>query len=532
MPIPDAKSLKEIQSEVCDTTIRVMALLVLPALLISLTRALEIGWQIQYTAQVGTALVALGISLLRHRLSFVVRANAVLALLFWLAWTGQVFTGTPTSLVFYVSASAMATVFYGARGGVLAVAFSIILTGSTYFGLLYGLYPMPRPTSALAVTTWLARGTSVVFAAAGPVIALVQFRASLLRELHQAEAMSAAKSDFLAMMSHELRTPMTAIIGIAEMLEQESLELSHAEKVGRIAASGKSLLTLLNDVLDFAKIDAEQMSVDQAPFSLDEALEGVRGLFAALAAEKGLDFKVERGLGEDAFLGDAVRLCQIVRNLVGNAIKFTERGHVTIAVSQKQVAGGKVQLQISVSDSGPGIAQADQARLFRPFVQGESLRSRRFGGTGLGLAISRSLARLMGGDLTLASQLGRGSTFTLTLPLIPTTGDLLTRATLAEPVGAARDALRVLVAEDNEAIRFLMRGMFEKRGHTVQCVEDGAQAVAAVKERAYDVVVMDMHMPVMDGATATRTIRALTTPAAKVPVIAATAGLTENERAA
>jgi len=310
----------------------------------------------------------------------------------------------------------MATVFYGARGGMLAVTFSVALTASTFFGMKYGLYDLPRPIPALAVTTWLARVASVAIASAGPVIALAQFRASLLKELQRAEATSAAKSNFLAMMSHELRTPMTAIIGIAEMLEQEPMPAGHAKKVSLIASSGKSLLTLLNDLLDFAKIEAAQMSIDAAVFSLDEMLEGVRGLFATLAVEKGLNLHVERPNGADAFLGDAARIRQIVRNLVGNAIKFTERGTVTIAVSQKPGAGSKTLLEIAVNDTGPGIAADDQGRLFKPFVQGESLRSRRHGGTGLGLAISRSLARLMGGELIVASEPGRGSTFTLSVP--------------------------------------------------------------------------------------------------------------------
>ncbi len=525
------KSLADIQSEVCDTTVRIMGVLALPALLISLSRVLEIGWQIQYTAQVIAAIGAWGVTLLRHRLSFDARANTVLVLLFWLGWTGQVFSGSPTSLVYYVSASAMATVFYGARGGILAVTGSLVLTGSTYFGLIYGLYPEPRAISQVAVTTWLARGTSLVMASVGPVVALVQFRTSLLRELHRAEAASAAKSAFLAMMSHELRTPMTAIIGIAQMLEQEPMAPDQTEKVRRISSSGNSLLTLLNDVLDFAKIDAAQMTIDAAPFSLDEVLEDVRDLFAALAAEKGLDLKVQRAPGQDAFVGDAARLSQIVRNLVGNAIKFTERGHVAILVTQKPAASGKIQLRIAVADSGPGIAKADQAQLFQPFVQGETLPSRRHGGTGLGLAISRSLARIMGGDITLVSEPEHGSVFILELPLAKSSSTVYGQDH-AEPVGAAREPLRVLAAEDNEAIRFLMKGMFDKRGHRVDCVEDGALAVEAIKTKVYDVVVMDMHMPVMDGVTAAKAIRALSGAAAKVPIIALTAGLTENERAA
>ncbi|MGE3333388.1 MAG: ATP-binding protein [Rhodospirillaceae bacterium] len=524
------KTLDAIKSEVCDTTLVVMSLLVIPAIGVSLLRVFEVGWTVQYVGQVIGAFIAWGVTLFRRQLPYKVRAITILALLFWLAWTGQVYTPSPTSYVFFVSAAAMAVVFYGAKAGVIAVALSLILTISTYVAIAAGIFPVPTYATTMSFTTWLSRLASLVVASAGPVIAINQFRRSLMRELKHAEDTSDAKSAFLATMSHELRTPMTAIIGIAELLQEEKLSTDQTRKVDRIARAGKNLLSLLNDLLDFAKIEAAQMPIDRVAFSVNEVLSEVHGLLAPLAADKGLKVRLESYITHDTLMGDPARLRQILNNLVGNAVKFTERGEILIAVGQTELAPGRVALSMSVADTGIGISPADQARLFQPFVQAQNFRSRSHGGTGLGLAISRRLAAQMGGELTVKSEIGKGSTFTVTVPIDISPHGIVPRAETRRPTQAGRRTLEILMAEDNEAIRDLMREMLARRGHNVLAVENGLLALNAVQTGAFDVIIMDMHMPVMDGAEATRAIRALPMSESRIPIVALTAGLTEDQR--
>ena len=525
------KSIDAIKSDVCDTTLAVMAWLVIPALLISFSRAIEIGWRPQYTGQAVAALVIWGITFYRGRLSYAFRANTTLVLLVGLGWTGQIATTAPTSYVFFVSASTMAAVFYGTRAGVLATILSLLITAGTYVAIKAGVFPVPTYAAGMTITTWLSRGASIAIAAAGPVIAVAQLSRGLARELARSEADSEAKSNFLAMMSHELRTPMTAVIGTAELLQHEALSAGQAQKVGRIATAGKNLLTLLNDVLDFAKLEAEQMGMDTIAYSLGDVLTEVRDLFAPLAAEKGLSVRVENAVTEDAVMGDPARLRQILQNLVGNAIKFTETGEVVIAARQTNITAGRGTLIIDVRDTGIGIDPSDQARLFRPFIQSENVSTRRHGGTGLGLAISRRITSLMRGELTLTSDLGKGSVFTLTAPVVIAPKGTVIQRAVPQKLGPARESLRILLAEDNDAIRDLMVEMIAKRSHTVDAVINGLEALKAVQAKAYDVVVMDMHMPVMDGCEATHLIRTLDGPQAKIPIIALTAGLTDKQRA-
>jgi len=526
------KSLDAIRSEVCDTTLVVLSWLAIAALAISFSRVFDIGWTLQHVGQVIACVIVWGIAIFRRRIPFQVRSVTIIAVLFWLGWTGQVYTPAPTSYVFFVSGAAMAAVFYGGPAGVAAVVLSVVITIATWAAITAGVFPTPTYATSMSLTTWLSRLASLVVAAAGPVIAISQFSRSLMGELTRAEAASDAKSAFLATMSHELRTPMTAIIGTAELLSEEKLAPQQVRKVDRIVRAGKNLLSLLNDLLDFAKIEAEQMALENGPFSLNEVLAEVRDLLTPLADEKHLTLRIEDNSLHDGLVGDPARLRQILHNLVGNAVKFTERGEIVIAVAKIEHTPGHVTLRIEVSDKGMGISPADQARLFQPFVQAQNFRSRTHGGTGLGLAISRRLAAQMKGELSVASDVGKGSTFTLTvtLPVAPAIG--APNTVTGETGPAARRTLRVLIAEDNDAIRELMREMVERRGHIIDCVVNGLMAVNALKARSYDVVIMDMHMPVMDGAEATAAIRALGTPQSAIPIVALTAGLTEDQRKA
>ena len=349
-------------------------------------------------------------------------------------------------------------------------------------------------------------------------------------ERERAERASEAKSQFLAMMSHELRTPMTGVLGMADLLLLSGLDKQQKDLMNLLTRSAKSLMELLNDILDFSKIEAGQLEIETIPFRLSEVLDDVRSLFEPIASGKGLDLKTELPPTYlDVVIGDPKRLRQVLSNLVSNAIKFTEKGRIVIKLRQETISEGRVGLHFDVRDSGIGMALNDMQRLFQPFGQADVSTSRKYGGTGLGLAICRHLVNAMGGDIKVQSTPGEGSTFSFSV-LVGHDRTARPRRVTAETAGLdlrkaaeAAPGRSVLVAEDNETSRYLILLMLGRLGHTVHVVNDGAQALAAAQEKPYDIIIMDMQMPVMDGADATRAIRALTTPVSKIPIIALTA---------
>jgi PAS domain S-box-containing protein len=349
-----------------------------------------------------------------------------------------------------------------------------------------------------------------------------------LREAKDAaEASAGAKGRFLAHMSHEIRTPMNGILGLAELALHRPLEPVARGYLEKLLRAGRDLLGILNDILDQSRVDAGQVKLHIAPFDLQELLGGLLDLFGELAADKGLRLVV--GAAADVprcLLGDVLRLRQVLANLIGNAIKFTQQGEVRLAVSCAGVHDGVARLAFAVSDTGPGIDAAGQARLFTPFAQGDASIARRGGGTGLGLSISRGLVDLMGGRLLLESAPGAGSTFTVELPL-PVADAVPAAALPATPVDM--HGVRVLVAEDHPVNRQVLADMLALLGVDATLVVNGREALAALARVPFDVVLMDIQMPEMDGLTAIARLRERPEWAA-LPVIAITAGVTETER--
>ncbi len=462
----------------------------------------------------------------------------------WDAFTasGQAAEGKFGSGIHYLALCEAGTDFSGPKGPVAAQGIRKVMAGSCpEFVLEYPAANGPQKCwFLLRVTRFAETSPTRVVVAHQDITARKCTEEALELARVAADAANRAKSDFLATMSHEIRTPMNGVLGFTELLRTTRLDEEQARFVDTIQGSGRTLLRLINDILDFSKIEAGRMRMETIPFDLPGVVQEVAGLLHPQARVKNLYFRVQFDADlPRQFVGDPTRIRQVLLNLVGNALKFTRSGGVTIQV--QCVPGPSPGIRCEITDTGIGIAADKQATLFTPFTQADSSTTRQHGGTGLGLAIAKRLVELMGGNIGLVSEPGKGSTAWFTLAGRPEDREALSKTVPAETVVTptsialpattpSQDRLRVLVVEDDLVNQQLAVHLVARLGCEVDIAANGIEAVACAGQQSYALIFMDCRMQEMDGFEATRRIRDAEKNGRRIPIVAITASVVEDQR--
>jgi signal transduction histidine kinase/CheY-like chemotaxis protein len=526
-----SRTLSEIRSDACNKILLMLSGLAVFGVTVIVARLIEQGGT-PIMGVYAVLLVLLSVvTVRRHRLSLAVRAATVTAIPFIIGLTSVLASGRLSgTLMFFVSSCVVAACFFARRIAYGMVALGVV-TLATLFVLFRSGIVTPHLVAdgyLLSPVTWFSIAVSFVFAGAAPVAALSAVYQALEAKRARANAAAEARTAFLANMSHELRTPMAGIIGMAEVLRDVDLKDQRQGAAANLILSSRNLMVVLNDLLDVAKFESGNIPADRGPFRLAEMTGDLCAAFEARAQQKGLDFRIEFPRHfQDDLIGDGHRINQVLSNLIDNAVKFTNAGMVVLTIDQTPHGAG-LMLNCAVADTGIGIAADQHGEIFKPFIQGDASISRKYGGSGLGLAICRALVVAMGGEIAVSSKPGHGAVFTIKVPLTAAGAQQSTAAPQPiAPSGGEPRPLKLLAAEDDVNMRVILEIKLPQMGYDATLVGDGVAALKAATGASYDCILMDMHMPIMNGPDAVRAIRAVEAARGgrRVPIIALTADL-------
>jgi signal transduction histidine kinase/ActR/RegA family two-component response regulator len=533
----------QLRDNLLNETLFWLGIVSLPAVALSLARIPTMGWRPVFGVQVLLLFMLWLFWLQRHRIAYVWRLGIVLFVMGSAGLTAYIQHG-PAAIVgqFLLLFLVIAAVFLRARQVLWLGLLMFVALLLTAWGAVSGAlqFQIDYLSYAHDPANWIM--ILIAFAGYGGIVALLvrrlvrslidqqqqlmQTNANLAARSEEALAASRAKSEFLANMSHEIRTPLNGIIGNVQLMEMSELSGELKDYLSAISQSSANLLSLINDILDLSKIEAEKVVLEHADFSLRACINSIVLTQRSRIASKKLSLQIEVPTAvPDALAGDELRVKQILLNLLGNAIKFTSAGGITVSAAVKEWHNQHALVEIAVTDSGIGMSEDELKYIFKPFVQADSTVTRRYGGSGLGLSICQRLAGLMGGNISVESVKGAGTTFRVILPfrVAEHTIEVAKEPSVATPLWIG-SVLDVLLAEDNDISQRFSTALLKKMGHQVTVVENGKEALGALAHRTFDIVLMDIQMPVMSGDEALAVMRERETATnSHVPVIALTA---------